>query len=454
LPKKAEKPQREMTKRQLSHWQKENRVRRILWIAGAVVLAAVLIVVGTGLYTNKFRPLNSVVITVGDKEYKMDYYIDALAYYGNIEYSTYSQYIDFQTYLSYITDTTAQRIEFNKLVIDSAAKLDPPVTISDEEVKQTIKDRSLTSNPAVIDVIRSELVQAELRDGYFNNLVPASAEQRAVLAMFLESQEQVDAVIARIGKGESFNDIAKEISRESISKSDSGDFGWVPRGVLPTIIDETSGKILEDKVFSINVNTLSSVEDQELSKYFGYWLLKVTETKQVTPTPTPTASPFTNTQVHLFGILVGSKEKALEIKAKLEAGGEGNDFETLAKANSEYTDASTNGGELGWKSKGDMGAELDKILFPENASQGLALNQVSDPVVETTVATKGGFWLTEITGIDPDKQITGSNRTALITVQQNSWGQKIWEENQDNLKNLLTDEQRTFAVEKAAAQQS
>jgi parvulin-like peptidyl-prolyl isomerase len=276
--------------------------------------------------------------------------------------------------------------------------------------------------------------------------------------MFLESQEQVDAVIARLGKGESFKDIAKEISRESTSKSKDGDFGWVPRGVLPSLLGETSGKILEDKIFSIDINTLNSVEDKDLSKDFGYWLLKITETKQVTTTPTPTTtatptptpSPVVTTQVHLYGILLGSKDKALEIKAKLEAGGEGNDFETLAKANSEYSSADTNGGDLEWKSKGDMGEEIDKIIFPENPDQSLRLNMISDPITETTIQTKGGFWLTEITGIDPNKQITGDNRTALVSVQQNNWGQEIWSENQENMEILLTTEQKTYAVEKAA----
>ena len=47
-------------------------------------------------------------------------------------------------------------------------------------------------------------------------------------AMFLESQSQVDAVKARLDKGENFADIAAELSLEKTSKDNKGDFGWVP----------------------------------------------------------------------------------------------------------------------------------------------------------------------------------------------------------------------------------
>jgi len=71
-----------MTKRQLSHWQRENRIQRIAMLAGAVVILAVLVMVGTGIYLGRYKPLNAVVIKVGDKEYNLDYYIDMLVLYG------------------------------------------------------------------------------------------------------------------------------------------------------------------------------------------------------------------------------------------------------------------------------------------------------------------------------------------------------------------------------------
>jgi hypothetical protein len=76
---KSEKPQREVTKRQLSHWQRESRLQHIVTIIGAIIIVAILVIVGTGLYLDKYKPFHTTVIKVGDTEYSMDYYIDYLA---------------------------------------------------------------------------------------------------------------------------------------------------------------------------------------------------------------------------------------------------------------------------------------------------------------------------------------------------------------------------------------
>ncbi len=75
MSKKSDKPKREMTKRQLSHWQRENRIQRIALLFGAVVIVAVLVMVGTGIYLGRYKPLNAVVIKVDDKVFNLDYYI-------------------------------------------------------------------------------------------------------------------------------------------------------------------------------------------------------------------------------------------------------------------------------------------------------------------------------------------------------------------------------------------
>ncbi|MEE9521170.1 MAG: protein export protein, partial [Dehalococcoidales bacterium] len=50
VKKKAEKPRREVTKRQLSRWQLQKRRQRILLGLGILVISAVLIVISVGVY--------------------------------------------------------------------------------------------------------------------------------------------------------------------------------------------------------------------------------------------------------------------------------------------------------------------------------------------------------------------------------------------------------------------
>jgi len=155
LPKKSiEKPRREMTKRQLSHWQKEKRIQRIALIGGIIVVAAVLILVGSGLYINQFKPLHEIVIRVGDTEYDMDYYIDMLAYFGLTQGTENIQYM---------TDYAAQYIEQNKVTVDAAALLDPPITVSEEEIDEVIKERKLSNSASRRDLVRAEVLVNKLR---------------------------------------------------------------------------------------------------------------------------------------------------------------------------------------------------------------------------------------------------------------------------------------------------
>ncbi len=80
--KKTGKPQREVTKRQLSRWQEQQRRQRIVFGLGIFVIAAVIGFVGVGWYINQSRPLHQTVIRVNDVKFDMDYYVKALAYYG------------------------------------------------------------------------------------------------------------------------------------------------------------------------------------------------------------------------------------------------------------------------------------------------------------------------------------------------------------------------------------
>jgi hypothetical protein len=43
-------------------------------------------------------------------------------------------------FIYYVTDQAAQQIQMNRLIKDAAEKLDPPVTVSDEEVEKVLRN--------------------------------------------------------------------------------------------------------------------------------------------------------------------------------------------------------------------------------------------------------------------------------------------------------------------------
>ena len=423
MPKKNEQPQRYVSRRQLSHRQRESRIQRIALLGGLIVVVAVLALSGLGLYNNQLKPLREVILKVNNTDFTEEYYINSLAYYGQQQGGPQS--------IPNIADQVLQQIEQNKVIMDATAKLDPPVTVSDAEVNATLTQRKLSSDATRVDAIRMELLLPKIRD-YYDKTVPASAEQRAVLAMFLESQTQANDVIARINKGETFQFLSGNLSLEGNSKSKNGDFGFVPKGILPA----TLGQAFEDQVFSENTtaNTFYTFADPSRDKTIGYWLVKVTENRT-----TDAGVP----QAHVSVMLLGSQEQAVNIKQQLDAGA---DWAELAKANSQYGDTAKDGGDQGFKAKGEMPTAVDNVIFGD---QSLPLNVVSAPVPDTSQPTTGGVWLYEVTAIDPNKTIDGTNRTSLVNDALNTWATQAWTAAQSGIQNLITPAQKQYAITKA-----
>jgi parvulin-like peptidyl-prolyl isomerase len=309
-------------------------------------------------------------------------------------------------------------------------------------------------NQATKDAIYADLLDGKLKS-YFDTKVPQTAEQRAVLAMFLESDIQAEDIKAQIAGGAVFPDLAKELSLESNSKSKDGDFGFVPKGVLPTTLGNRSDNVLEDLVFSSNttVNSLVSAEDKDQSKSIGYWVLKVVEYQTATATPTATeATPTTSSnttevKIHVMAMLLGSKDQATQMKTELD---NGTDFATLAKANSQYTNATTDGGDLSFIAKGKLGTAADAVLFPDDTTKALAAGTITDPIADTSQTTKGGFWLADVTAIDPNKTIEGDNRTTLANNLKSDWETEKTSDTSQNA-NLLTQDQISKAQADALA---
>jgi parvulin-like peptidyl-prolyl isomerase len=422
-------------------------MQRFTLIGGIIVIVAILAVVGTGLFMNKFRPLQAVVVKVENKEYTLDYLIKTMTGMGISQSDP--------AYAQIYTNYAVQQIEQNQLLVEAAARLENPITVSDSEVNKYIQDNKLSSDQSRKDAVRAQLLVNKLKSDYFGNQVPDSAEQRSVWAMFLSSQSQVDEIKARLDKGEKFPDIAAKFSLEQTSKDKKGEFNWVPKGVLPTVLGNATDTALDDRVFASDTQkgVLTSVEDKDKAQNVGYWLLQVVD-KRVNPTPTPApsaapdstaASDAANTQVRLNAMLVETKDLANQLKTRLTAGAPGDDFATQAKANSLYTGAAANGGDLGWVSKGDMGAAIDNVLFPDNSAQALAKNKISDPVQNSR---QGGFWLEQVNGIENQK-ISDDNRTILVNAAVDKWFNQVWTDNKDKIQNLLTEEQSTLAFNEA-----
>ena len=415
--KKAMKPHREPTRRQLAHWQKQKKRQRIILITGITIIAAAVIIVASGWYIGEYRPMNETVIRVNDTEFKMKYYVDTLELAGVGQSPEYAQYL---------ADRAIQNIEQNELTRQGALKLG--ISISDDEVKEEIKKSEVANNAVNRDLFRTDLLTEKLRDEYFDKQVPEKTPQRHVMAMLLESESQSAEVRERLEGGESFTELAGELSLDYFSQAKEGDFGWHPDSIFREIF--TTNTTL-DYVLSAKVGELSQpVYDEKTAKTVGYWLLKVADRDEEAE------------EAHVYAMLLGSEDEAKDVRARLEAG---ESFSTLAAELSQFGNAEEDEGDMGMVLQGEMPAAADEYVFNDE----IELGTLSEPIRDDTMSTQGGYWLISVPGESDERTIDTEDRRFLVSRLLDEWVTSLWDDPDNDIDHSYLDEAKmTWAIER------
>jgi len=415
--KKAEKPQRIVTKRQLSHWQRQKKRQRIILGLGIFIIVAVIVIVGVGWYIGQYQPFHQTVIRVNNTEFNMKYYVEMLKLYGGDQPGQYMQYM---------ADSAVKNIEQNELIRQGALKLG--ISVSDDAVTEELKSSDLPNNDIHRDLVRTQLLIIKLRDEYFGQQVPISADQRHVMAMLLESEQQANEVKARLENGESFAELAEELSLDYLSKTNQGDLGWHPKDILNELLDTT----IVEYTFNSEVGVLSQpIYDEELSKAVGYWLIMVLDIDE------------DEEEAHVKAMLLGSEETAQDVKVRLEAG---EDFATLAKELSQLDGVEENEGDLGILIPGYVSPAFDEFVFnPE-----LKLETLSEPIRDENTVTEGGYWLIKVVDKDEDRPIDDNDRDLLTAKALDEWVSPLWDDPENEIDDsYLDDVKKAWAIEQA-----
>lgn len=425
VKKKVEKPGRKFTKHQLSRWQKQKRRQRIILIVGISVIAAVSGVIGGGWYTNEYQPMRETVIRVNDTEFNMKYYVNMLKVYGKIYEQVYGQ-DQTASYMQSLADEVMTIIERNELIRQAAMELG--IMVSDSEVDEEFRSREPPSGGEFREMVRAEMILEGLREEYFDKQVPVSAGQRHIMAMFLESERQAIEVRTRLVEGEDFATLAGELSLDNLSRTENGDLGWHPEGIL----SERMGlSIAEDYAFSAEVGVLSQLlYDETRTKGVGYWLAKVLDRDE-------------DEQGELFNVqvmLLGSEEEAQDVIARLESG---EDFATLAEELSQHAASKEDGGDLGWLAPDEIYAPLKDFVL--NSEAGI----LSEPMRDEMVVTEGGYWLVKVLDKEDNRQISDDDRNFLMAKALNEWASSVWDNPENEVEIYLDSEKKAWAMERA-----
>jgi parvulin-like peptidyl-prolyl isomerase len=391
--KKSEKPPRELTRRQLSQYQRQTRRQRIITIAGISIIVVVILTVLVGWYQEEYRPMHRTVIRVNDTKLNMKYYVDAISVTGKGK--TLDNIVG-------IAGGIIREIEQSELIRQAALKLG--ISVSDDEAREKLSSLNMTVNKATLDMAREQILLERLQDEYFENQVPKTAAQVHMLAMMLESESQAYEIRDRLQNSENFTALAEEFSLNSYTKEYQGDLGWHPESIFEAILGSS---VPGEYAFGSEVGALSQPRyDAEISKQLGYWLVRVLERED-------------EDTAQVQAILLGSEEEAQSVSARLEAG---EDLAALAQELSQYEESKNQGGELGLVRKGEMSSVVDEFIFNAATENGTW----SAPIRDDTVATKGAYWLIEVVDRDDNRQLESADRDYLLSQALSDWSSSLW----------------------------
>ena len=409
------------TKRQLSRWQKQKRQQNIIFGIGMVIIAAVVILIGSGVYFGWYvpvqKPLGDTVLVVGETKFNMRYYIDSMKY-------QLEEYIDGTFggqwyYAYYFTDYILDIVQNSEIMRQEAAKMG--ITVSEAEIDFQLKGHPDIKNRALRDIVRSSILVQKLNSEFFVPQLSLSYEQRQIMAMLLESQTQLDKVKAEIEAGASFGDLAAEYSLDQYTKNMRGELGFRPREVISYILGSTD---VEEAIFSQGVGTLGQFREVELTKQLGYWLVMVTERND------------DGSEAHIMGILLSSEEEAYMVKAILDSG---EDFMAVAEEYSQFWDEEKQC-DLGWRN-----IEDDIVVGEYAFADDTELMVVSPPIKDVEASTTGAYWLIDVRAAD-NLPLTGENLDIVISSLFNDWLAEVSESVAESITNNLDQEREDWVV--------
>ncbi len=413
-----EKITRSPTKHQVSKWEREKRLSRVIGIVTGVIIAVVLGIIGYWFYSEQVMPYQQTVIKVNDKSYSMDYFIKTLDYYTKGQSSDMAK--------MYI-DVVAQAIPQSQMILEGAPAAN--ITVSDDEIDKALEMMKMDRDDVSVDMAKTIVIVRKYSEQQCLPNLPGPVDQVEAQAMFLETRSMADDRRQKLLLGDNFTTMAGLLSLDPVTQGKKGYLGWVPKGYEDLALGTLKDSALKNLLFKLDVNSISDpVYDGNMEKPFGYWVLEALETDATNG-------------VHARGILFSSEDDAETVRTRLV---NGESWDDLARQYSQHT-SKDNGGDLGWIVPGMDKTQLGRILST------LEVKQISPVTRDDTQKTRGGYWLVQVL----DRQVRpldDSIKQQLAEECLTAWMQGLMKE--AKVENLMDQKQKDFALNKVIKNRS
>lgn len=249
-------------------------------------------------------------------------------------------------------------------------------TMSDEIVVRHLRNREVTNR---IQVTKSEIDSYLERSGGSDGrtavhllYILIATPDGASPAQREEGRIQASKVVARLHAGEDFRTVAQQVSQGQ-NALQGGDLGWIGINSIPPLLQPYVAKMSAGEI------------QGPISAGRGFHIIKLDEVRSTSTTIVR--------QTHARHILlrtneVTSDEDARQRLAQLrERIIHGDDFEALARSNSDDKASAIKGGDLGWSTPGNL------VPAFEEQMDLLAIGETSQPF-----KTQFGWHIVQVLG--------------------------------------------------------
>ena len=260
------------------------RFTRILSLAGILLMITALVIPATGYYVVFVQPHRETALVINDTRYTWGDYLTRLKMIiaEAQAIGTWSPESLNNLIFDMVNDLERREIVKQYAPLENVAVSELEI---DNEMKARIVGVSNVDNPDIPESeyrerLRLRLEILQVSESFFREIareqalmnkleavlqesIPAKLEQRHLYEIRFTSSDtdMIDARTAldRYDAGESFQDLARELSDDSATAEQGGDLGWVPRGIKEEYDDimvlladgEVSGPVITSTGVSI-----------------------------------------------------------------------------------------------------------------------------------------------------------------------------------------------------------
>lgn len=257
-----------------------------IFIIIGVFIIVLLGILAIPYYQNYIKPFNRTIISIDNKNISMGYFLDQVKLTKS----------DPMTMLQTLTQEELIKMEAPKYGIKvtnadverylRAQAASPGGTISDIEFREWYRQQlnnSKVSDSQYKKTVSFTILSNRLQ-GYLAARVPTVMPQVHLNWIVVSSEQAADNAIARINSGESFADVAKDVSLDTSTKDNGGDLGWFPPEVAASqfsISESTIDKLAVDQVSEpfAHYAQQSSTSTSQQNQTPDYWYILMVSTK-------------------------------------------------------------------------------------------------------------------------------------------------------------------------------